>query len=298
MKRRKFIIAGATGAISALVLHKTGIAQSYHNKFVPSLQLYTLRDAIEERGFKAVAEEVYKMGYRNLELTKSKKLGNFYGLTPEEMKATLNNFGLTAKSLHLSYEGNPDIDNLSEYSFTQGFEKACEAVKHINGQYITLPHLPGKITSNPEAIKALVDTMNAKSKIAADYGLTLNYHNHDFEFKTMVNKNQNMYDYMLANLNSDIKFTLDIYWVVKAGKDPADYINAFPGRFPLWHVKDISTEGKTVEVGAGTIEWVKIFKLADKAGLKYPIVEQDNSTNPINSVKESITYLKAKNFFS
>ncbi len=88
---------------------------------------------------------------------------------------------------------------------------------------------------------------------------------------------------------------MDLYWVSKAGKDPLDLINQHPGRFPLFHVKDMdNTPAKAfTEVGNGTIDFKRIFKHADKAGMKYFFVEQDKTPgDPFASITKSITYIK------
>jgi sugar phosphate isomerase/epimerase len=88
---------------------------------------------------------------------------------------------------------------------------------------------------------------------------------------------------------------IDLYWVSKAGRDPIALFNQHPGRFPLWHVKDMdkTPEKAFTEVGNGTINFKKIFAHADKAGLKYFFVEQDKTPgDPFESITKSITYIK------
>lgn len=88
---------------------------------------------------------------------------------------------------------------------------------------------------------------------------------------------------------------MDMYWVNKAGQDPIALINKHPGRFPLWHIKDMdkTPEKNFTEVGNGSIDFKNIFKYADKAGLQYFFVEQDKTPgDPFNSITQSITYIK------
>ena len=71
-----------------------------------------------------------------------------------------------------------------------------------------------------------------------------------------------------------------------------------PGRFPLWHVKDMEAgSGIFTEVGNGTINFDRIFAARKIAGLKYWFVEQDQSKlDPFESLKISRDYLAKKNF--
>jgi sugar phosphate isomerase/epimerase len=104
------------------------------------------------------------------------------------------------------------------------------------------------------------------------------------------------YDILLNETDKElVKMELDLYWVGKAGKDAIAMFNQHPGRFPLWHVKDMdNTPDKAfTEVGNGTINFKKIFASANKAGLKYFFVEQDKTPgDPFVSITKSIGYIK------
>jgi len=88
---------------------------------------------------------------------------------------------------------------------------------------------------------------------------------------------------------------MDIYWITKAGQDPIALFKKHPGRFPLWHVKDMDNtpEKKFTEVGNGVINFKEIFKYKELAGMKYFYVEQDITPgDPFISIKKSIDYIK------
>ena len=74
-----------------------------------------------------------------------------------------------------------------------------------------------------------------------------------------------------------VDFELDLYWVTKGGGDPLDYFARFPGRFTLWHVKDMdATEQRSfAEVGTGVLDFPAIFARSEEAGAKHYFVEQD-----------------------
>jgi sugar phosphate isomerase/epimerase len=93
---------------------------------------------------------------------------------------------------------------------------------------------------------------------------------------------------MLAQSDpSFLNFELDIYWVVKAGHDPLEFIMKHPGRFPLLHIKDMDRSGNFADVGSGTIDFESIFSLSGLAGTKHYFVEKDQTDDPINSIKNS-----------
>jgi sugar phosphate isomerase/epimerase len=88
---------------------------------------------------------------------------------------------------------------------------------------------------------------------------------------------------------------MDLYWVTKANQDPIALINEHPGRFPLWHLKDMdkTSDRMFTEVGNGIINFKEILKHSKKAGLKYFFVEQDKCPgDPFVSITQSYNYIK------
>jgi sugar phosphate isomerase/epimerase len=104
------------------------------------------------------------------------------------------------------------------------------------------------------------------------------------------------YDILLDNTDKNlVKMEIDLYWLTKAKQDPIALIGKHPGRFPLWHVKDMAKTEKQMftEVGNGVIAFKKIFEHNKKAGLKYFFVEQDICPgDPFISITQSIDYIK------
>jgi sugar phosphate isomerase/epimerase len=93
---------------------------------------------------------------------------------------------------------------------------------------------------------------------------------------------------------------MDIYWVVTAGADPIAWLNKYPGRFTMCHVKDRKKNADpkdtdaSIDLGAGGIDFKKILKAGSSKGLQYFIVEQeryDNST-PLKSAEVDAQYMK------
>ena len=91
---------------------------------------------------------------------------------------------------------------------------------------------------------------------------------------------------------------MDLYWVTKSGADPIAYFEKYPGRFKIWHVKDMDTQGRFAPVGTGTIDFARILAKKDVSGMKYYIVEQDNTFDlkPLEAIKMSREGLKKFGF--
>jgi sugar phosphate isomerase/epimerase len=144
-----------------------------------------------------------------------------------------------------------------------------------------------------DEVKASIEVLNKSSEAAKKAGLIFCYHNHDAEFRKV--EGQVPYEMMLSQTNPDqLKMELDVAWVIKGGYDPAELFRKNPGRFPLWHVKDLSQDRQTIEpVGNGTIDYKSIFKHAKTAGLQHFFVEHDMPADPMTSITTSMKNLKS-----
>jgi sugar phosphate isomerase/epimerase len=78
---------------------------------------------------------------------------------------------------------------------------------------------------------------------------------------------------------------MDLFWVVNAGQDPFKYFEKYPGRFEMWHVKDMNKidKGKNADVGTGSIDFKALFAKAKKSGMKHFFIEQESY--PESSIK-------------
>jgi sugar phosphate isomerase/epimerase len=144
----------------------------------------------------------------------------------------------------------------------------------------------------------LADILNTLGKKANAAGLKLLYHNHDFEFMKDA-KGEVVIDYLLEHCDPEfVNFQMDLYWVTKAGADPLAYFEKYPGRFKLWHVKDMDSEGKFAPVGNGTIDFGRILAKKERSGMQSYFVEQDRTykMQPLEAIKVSHEGLKKFGF--
>ena len=144
----------------------------------------------------------------------------------------------------------------------------------------------------------MINFLNTVGKNCSLAGFQLLYHTHDFEFK----ENENgivPIEYFLENTDTKyVNFQMDLFWVTKAGASPIEYFEKYPGRFKLWHVKDMSKDGKFAPVGEGTIDFSKIWEKRELSGMKYYMVEQDQTFHhtPLEAIKISHDGLKTFGF--
>lgn len=144
-----------------------------------------------------------------------------------------------------------------------------------------------------DEIQKSIEVFQKTGEAAKKAGIGFAYHNHSTEFDA-VEGAKTPYELILSQTDKDlVKMELDLAWAVKAGKDPVALFAEQPGRFPLWHVKDIKADKKTItEVGNGVVDFKAAFAAAKTAGLTYFFVEQDMAADPIANITTSFTNLK------
>ena len=251
------------------------------------LQLYTLRDLIAKDP-KGVLTKVAAAGFKEVETFGFSAKTGFWGVPVSEVKNMLKGLGLKSPSGHYDFdayfrEGNPD--SVKVY---------IETARNMGQNYLTVPYLGAHLRKDLDAYKVIAERLSKAAVLAKQAGLQLTYHNHDFEFIDFGGKNG--YDIIVNETDAnDVKLELDIYWTVKGGQDPVGLFAKHPGRFPLWHVKDMDRSDKSyTEVGAGTIDYKKVFANAKLSGMKHFFVEQDViKIDPYQSISQSLQYLKS-----
>ena len=286
MKRRHFIQNLSFGA--AGIYMSPLLADQFKKKSL-NVQLYTVRDAVS-KNLEGTLERLAGLGYKNIELYGYN--GTFFGKTASEFKTILGNTGIKVLSSHHT----TGIAMKNKGTLSDGWDKAIEDVHALGAEYMVCAYLmPNERT--PEIYKSLPAMFEKAATATKAAGIQFAYHNHDFEFEKL--DDTLVYDFLLKNTPGDlVKMEMDLYWISKAGQDPVVYFEKYPGRFAMWHVKDMEAGTKAItEVGNGTIDFDRIFKARKKAGLKYWFVEQDTSKRDMfESLTISRDYLANKNY--
>jgi sugar phosphate isomerase/epimerase len=265
---------------------------AYDKKYI-GLQLYTVRDAMAADPTAALAK-VAKTGFTSVEGATYTGTELFYGMRPGDFANVLKQNGLIMPSAH--YRLGEELVNGEHQKGTimNDWKKAVDDAAEAGVQYMVCAYLSQSERGNLDHYKNVANMLDIAGETCKGAGIQLCYHNHDFEF--VQENGKYPYEILLENTDKDmVKMEMDLYWVTKANQDPIALINKHPGRFPLWHVKDIdkTPEKKFTEVGNGTIDFKKIFTQAKKSGLKYFFVEQDVCPgDPFDSISQSISYIK------
>jgi sugar phosphate isomerase/epimerase len=222
------------------------------------VQLYSVRKEMMSDAI-GTLKKLGQIGYQEIESAQSEK-GNYYGLEPKEIKKILKDQGMTLRSGHTHIDAN--------------WQKSIDEAAEAGQEYIICSVLPspGQTVGN---YQKSADMFNHAGEQCKKSGILFGYHNHASEFDTGEGKA--LYDVLLDNTQPDlVHMEMDLGWVIAAGKDPLVYFSKYPGRFPLWHLKDMSlTEKKSVEFGKGGVDIIALMKQAKQAGMKYYFIEQE-----------------------
>ncbi|MGN7988479.1 sugar phosphate isomerase/epimerase family protein [Pedobacter sp. 22226] len=285
ISRRSFILNSSMAAAAALLVPSFAFAP---DKKVVGLQLYSLRDELP-KDVRGTIAKVAKAGFKEVETYGFSIKDQFWGLTPKEFKALLDANGLKAPSGHYGLGTYLADGNTTE------LKAAIAAAKVLGSEYVTIPWLDDSIRKNADDYKKIALRINEAGKMAKTAGIRLAYHNHNFEFE----KHGDTTGYEILLKGTDKKFVdfeLDLYWVIRSGNDPIKLFKENPGRFTMWHVKDMDKANPALnaEVGTGSINFKPIFAQAKLSGMKHFFVEHETNykPNPLGSVTASCAFIK------
>ena len=266
-----------------------------------AIQLYSVRDEMEA-DFYGTLKKIKEFGYDGVEFA------GLFGENPESIKAYCNEIGLVPISAHVPY-----------YDMLENPEKILSDYKTIGVKYVAVPYLTEECRPGTDGFADTIEEIRKIAKVAKELGITLLYHNHDFEFI----KIGGVYalDVLYSAIPSDLLQTeIDTCWVGVAGVNPSEYILKYTNRSPVVHLKDYVMQGKKsgnlykligiddneeqeeadsfsfMPIGYGCQDVPAILDASLKANAEWVVVEQDNPAKgdtPLNSIKTSREYLKS-----
>jgi sugar phosphate isomerase/epimerase len=241
-----------------------------------AIQLWSLRDVLKD-DLRGVLNEVSRIGFSGIEPYGFD--GKFYGIEAGEFRKICAGLNLEIYSTHTGITA----ENATFYA-----EKAVEA----GLKYLVLPSFVGRPRATVADYQKLAEEMNHIGETCSKFNLRFGYHNHDFEFKTL--DGILLYEILLKETEPDlVMFQPDTYFFAKAGLNPVDFFDRYPGRFLTWHVKDLNNDGESCIIGNGNIDFKNILLSAEKAGLELIIYEQEHCSegSPLYCAEKSFNYI-------
>lgn len=290
ISRRDFI-AQTSSLLSASLLAGHGFSTMNPKKYKMGLQLFSIREPLS-RDVAGTIRKIAAIGYEDSET---------YGFDPEKIQY----YGMPVASFRQLLSDHGMISTSGHYDFSKFFDKhddelmryvdqCIKGAKALGQNYITWPWLDPAFRSI-ENYKLLAGKLNRIGEHTTKAGLGFAYHNHDFEF--VDHKGENGYDIIMRNTDAAlVKLQIDLYWVMHSSPlSPAELFKLQPGRFVMWHVKDMDKRTRDYsELGNGSIDYTRILPEATRAGMQYYYIEQGGNfaKDPIQSVTDSARYFK------
>lgn len=274
MKRRNFIRIASAAAASVVI---TPAMSCKRVDPKTGLILYTVRGEMDNNP-EGTLDRVAEMGYNWIEAADYNN-GLIYQIKPAELRRMVESRGMELISNHNGL--NPDnVDEVIEAGVEAGLK------------YSVLPSLPRSWNSSLDGFKEAASFMNLAGEKCRNAGIKFGFHNHAQAFTEI--EGTLPFDILAAETDPElVTFQLDLAYISKAGKDPISFFKKYPGRFEMWHVKDLTADGEFATLGEGTIDFKPVFEAAEISGLKYFFVEQDDhhTHRPLESIEISRNYL-------
>ncbi|MCB1099545.1 MAG: sugar phosphate isomerase/epimerase [Verrucomicrobiae bacterium] len=290
MNRRQFLHTTTATLIASQAAPLFALdADNAYRKNI-GIQLYTLRNelAMDTPGtIKAVVDAGYKQG----------EMFNFPDCQP--VIAAAKDSGLELHSSHFQWDSVTDPTKEG----AKPFESIVERAKDVGLSHLVVPYLADKERVTLDDYKRIAENCNKAAAVAKKAGIQLSYHNHSFEFEKKEG-GKTGFEIFVAEFSEEMQFEIDVFWIRAGGHDPVEMLKKLKGRVSQVHLKDLK-DGLTLpmygglpndafqELGDGIIPMEPIIKAAGEVGVKICHVEQDQSPDPIASIKQSMAYLKA-----
>ncbi|MBD3386815.1 TIM barrel protein [candidate division KSB1 bacterium] len=278
MKTNRRLFLQQLGLLSSSLYFGAGCQKSEEMDF--ALILYTVRDLME-KDFMGTLDAVAEIGYKAVEFA------GFYDHSPQKIKEKLDALGIAAISVHEGFD-----------KLEINLQKVIDSNLSIGNKNIVCPSMPGKYRNDGvDGAKAFSEQLNRFGETVKNAGMQLHYHNHAYEFENIDGTTR--MDVLLQKTDPQlVMIQFDVYWLRRGGKDPKAMISKYSDRCSLIHMKDMGDdeEMSDVPIGTGILDIGGIINASRKAGIKWCIVEQDNTKRPALEAIE-ISYKNMSSFF-
>lgn len=291
------------------------------------LQLFTVRDKFPA-DFEGTLMAVSRIGYKEVQTTLT-----YGGHSLPEIKSYLDRAGLRASATHVSPQNGADFETILDSYAAAGHRYTTVNVGAAGGRgggrggagagagaaraagagAASAPNLAGDLRGlqppaplqTLDAVKRTAQQLNDAGRITQKHGLKVIVHNHTTEFRALSDSSRQEYDVLVSETDPAlVSMELDIGWAAVAGENALDLFKRYPGRFEVWHVKDIkglaalralpsmeerNRTAQVVPLGDGEIDYRPIFAAAGLAGMQYFYVEQDSAPQSGDSLGAAAT---------
>lgn len=271
------------------------------------VQASTVKKEIEELGIYETMKRLSEIGYNSIEISQVET-------SPENIEAiqkASKDFVMEVASMSASLE--PQVADGE--SLTTHYDKIVADCKAVDTDLLRIGMLPMAAMASLDKVLEFCEKVNEVTKKLKEDGITLYYHNHHVEFRKYDGK------FLLDIIRERaplLGFELDVHWIQRGGANPLEVIRDYKGKVELIHLKDyrvgaipqeavdalfkgemdpfmnaFSNLIEFAELGTGTMPLKEIIEESLKSGVRYLLVEQDDTygVDPFESLKISYDHL-------
>ena len=297
--RRKFLLDASAASLGIALTTRPARASALNLPL--GLQLYSLHEQLA-KDFEGTLKQIAALGFREVETA------GFYGHSPQQVKAAMAATSLTCVSAHFSSDDlNKSLDHVIATGHTLGLQYIiCSFPAIRDPSRLKDPSYRTQVESfTLDDLRWNAERFNVWGRKIKDAGMQFGYHNHSMEF--VAKHGVVPFDEMLRITDPQfVTFEMDCGWVIAGGGDPAAYLERYPKRFSMLHVKDFKrptqpvnlTDGPpAAEMGQGTVDFHRIFAAARKAPITHCFVEQEAfDIPPLDALKIDADYMRTFRF--
>ena len=298
MYTRRTFVKNSAMTLAGASLFSKSFLNLVKDKSITGIQLYSVRDDMKKDP-SGTLKQLSDMGYKYVEHANyiDRK---FYGYTPAEFKKLLDGLGLQMKSGHTVMGTDAWDENKND--FTDKWKHTVEDAAIVEQEYVISPWLDESYRKDIDGLKKFLAVFNESGELCKKSGMRFGYHNHDFEFNTIVG-GMKLYDIILKETDPDLVIQqMDMGNMYGAGGRALDLLKQYPGRFKSFHVKDEiksdkkdSMEGyESTILGTGVIPVKEVLDMGKKTGDVHFIIEQESYQGkaPLDCAKEDLQIMK------
>jgi sugar phosphate isomerase/epimerase len=293
MKRRTFLQTTTALAFTATTLPRTLAALPTDHPYMQSLglQLYTLRNAMMEDPADTI-KKVAAAGYKQVELMEA--------VGGQSIAEVAKDVGLQVSSAFFDWRTivTPNAEGVP------GIDQVIAAASDIGLKYLVFGYVGKGHRETIEHYQRIADATNQAAEKIQQAGMRLCYHNHSFEFEPLTPEVMG-FEVLHERFDKQlVSFELDVFWVAIGGWSPVEILKKLGKQVSQLHLKDIKPGTGTIydegrvpetafqEVGDGSIDFRELLRIAGELGVDQCHVEQDQSSAPLESIVQSIQYLR------
>lgn len=180
-------------------------------------------------------------------------------------------------------------------------ERIIEEAQTLGASYVRVGSIPHQSPFTVEDADRAIEDFNRVGRVLSENGLTFAYHNHGFEFRP--HEDGTLFDYLITGSDPDhVFFEMDVFWIAHPGHDPVEYMEKYPERFRLMHLKDLTKDAEhnlsgrapsnyDVPLGTGQIDFPALLRAAEDSAVENYYIE-DESVDVVSRVPVSRYYIQ------